>query len=273
MFELVPALAFLLSAGASQPARPLSAAIPAPPGGEAIVIASTALGESRTVWVRAPQVCAHEPACDLLVVLDGHALFPLATAYADVMQAMGRMRPLVVVGVPSPSQGARVQNFTSTVSEEDRPRYPQAGGARLFLDFLQREVVPAVASRYRLSATHTLAGHSLAGLLVVEALATGAAFSNYIAISPTLGWNREQVLNALTPVLGKAGAPKRLYVSVANDAPAYLTAFARLERELSTVKPAWILASLQRFPDDDHVTTVPPGLQGGMKWLFVSPAP
>jgi len=244
-----------------------------PPGGEAIAIASTALGESRTVWVRATPACRQEVACDLLVVLDGHALFPLATGYADVMQAMGRMKPLVVVGVPSPSQGSRVKDFTSAVSDADRGRYPQAGGARQFLEFLQREVVPLIASRYRLSGNHTLAGHSLAGLFTAEALALGAGFANYIAISPTLGWNGEQVLDALTPGLGKPAQSRRMFVSIANDAPAYLAAFARLEREIAGAASVWLQSSLRRFADEDHVTTVAPALQAGMKWLFVSPSP
>jgi len=246
---------------------------PSPPGGEAIAIASTALGESRTVWVRAAPACRQAVSCDLLVVLDGHALFPLATAYADVMQAMGRMKPLVIVGVPSPSQGSRVKDFTSAVSDADRGRYPQAGGARHFLEFLQREVVPLIASQYRLSGNHTLAGHSLAGLFAVEALALGAGFANYIAISPTLGWNGEQVLNALTPGLGKPAQARRMFVSMANDAPAYLAAFARLEQVIAGPQTGWLQSSLRRFAEEDHVTTVAPALQAGMKWLFVTPAP
>jgi len=261
MSELAALLALMLL---TQPV------VPSPPGGEAMALHSTALDEARTVWVRAPQAC-RESACDLVVVLDGHALFPLATAYADVMQAMGRMPPLVIVGVPSASPAGRVRDFTSAVSDDDRARYPQAGGSARFLDFLQKEVLPAIAGRYRLSGRSTLAGHSLAGLFVVESLATGAGFANYVAISPTLGWNREQVLNSLTPMLGRAGSPKRLFASVANDAPAYLSAFARLEREVSGAKPAWLETAFPRFADDDHVTTVGPALNAAMKWLFVTP--
>lgn len=271
MFEFAALLVLTLAAGA--PATASVPAVPSPPGGEAIVIQSTALGEARTVWTRAPQACRQESACDLLVVLDGHALFPLATAYADVMLTMGRMRPLVIVGVPSASPAGRVRDFTSAVNDDDRARYPQAGGAARFLDFLQREVVPAIAGRYRLSGRSALAGHSLAGLFVVESLATAAGFADYVAISPTLGWNREQALNALAPALGRAGSPKRFFVSVANDAPAYLSAFARLERDLAAAKPAWLQAELMRLANEDHVTTVGPALLAAMKWLYVSPAP
>jgi hypothetical protein len=70
--------------------------------------------------------------------------------------------------------------------------------------------------------------------------------------------------------LSDGSRPKRrLYVSMANDAPAYVTAFARLEADLARAKSPWLEASLERFNTEDHVTTVAPGLQSAIKRLFV----
>ena len=252
-----------------------SAAGPIVPETETFTIDSKALGQSRTLWMRAPAACRGQAACDLLVVLDAHALFPIGTSYADVMQLMGRMPPLVIVGVPSRTPAERVAQFTTPAGEDERARYPDSGGAPRFLQFLQDEVIPLAASRYRVTTRHVLAGHSLAGLFAVNAVAAGARFESYAAISPTLGWNRQATLNALGRQLGEPNATaRRLYVSVAGgDAAGYRDAFDRLEADLSRQRPAWLRTELQRFTAHDHVSTVGPGLIAAMNWLFLTPPP
>ena len=227
--------------------------------------------------MRAPAACRGQAACDLLVVLDAHALFPIAASYADVMQLMGRMPPLVIVGVPSrtPAEHVGVAQFTTPAGEDERARYPDSGGAPRFLQFLQDEVIPLAASRYRVTTRHVLAGHSLAGLFAVHAVAAGARFESYAAISPTLGWNCQATLNALGRQLGEPNATaRRLYVSVAGgDAAGYRDAFDPLEADLSRQRPAWLRTELQRFTAHDHVSTVGPGLIAAMNWLFLTPPP
>jgi predicted alpha/beta superfamily hydrolase len=224
------------------------------------------------VWASAPAACRTR-ACDLLVVLDAHALFPLATSYAAMMEAMGRMPPLVIIGIPSRTPAERIAQFTSSSGDEERARYPGAGGAPRFLRFLEDEVVALAAARYCLSTRRALAGHSVAGLFVVDALIAGAGFESYAALSPTLGWNRQHSLDALTQRFAARDLPPcRLYVSIADgDTPPYLAAYTRLETDLARQTPPWLRLELRRFSGEDHVTTIGPGLIAAMKWLFAQP--
>lgn len=243
---------------------------------DVLQVASTELSEARPVWVRAPAGCrTGDPThCDVLLVLDADALFPLAVAYAHVMERMGRMAPLIIVGVPSLSMAERYRNFTTSVSAEDKVRFPAAEGGPRFLRFLEREVLPAIERAYQPSARRTLAGHSLAGLFAIDALTAAASFESYVAISPSIGINRQSAVERVLPVLERRTADaKRLYVSVANDGDAYVNAFTRLHEEINSRKPAWLATSFQRFRAEDHVTTIAPALNAAMHWLYVGPPP
>lgn len=240
-----------------------------------LTVVSAELGETRKVWVRAPAPCrAGTPTtCDLLLVLDADALFPLATAYAHVMEGMGRMPPVIIVGIPSLTMGERYRNFTTSVSSDDKARIPGAEGGPRFLRFLEREVMPAVEAAYQPSSRRTLAGHSLAGLFAVDAITAGASFEGYVAISPSLSLNGQAAVERILPVLDRqTGESRRLYVSVANDGQPYVDAFTRLYAEYDKRKPAWLTTSFQRFRTEDHVTTVAPALTAAMNWLYLQRA-
>ena len=261
MIGMALALATLLT---QQPAPAPSA----PAGAEVISIDSRALGERRDVWVDAPAGCRVPGTCDTLYVLDAHALFPVASAYASVMHSMGRLRPIIVVGIPSLSMDDRIRNFTATASDADRKRYPNAGGASRFAAFLQQEVIPTVAARFSPGPRRVVAGHSLAGLFAVDAL-VGGGFDGVIAISPTLGWHDGAAVTRVDRWLRSPSSPRRLYVSVSDgDTEVYRKHFERMESLVSLAAAGWLQASFVKRAGEDHVTTFAPALQQAMLSFF-----
>src|SRR5690606_37184280 len=63
----------------------------------------------------------------------------------------------------------------------------QTGGGDAFLDALENELRPLIASQWSIDPERqTLAGHSFGGLLAIHALDTGRSFSAYAAIRPSL---------------------------------------------------------------------------------------
>lgn len=248
------------------------AAAGTPSGADVLQVTSSSSGETRPVWLHTPAECSLARPCDVLLVLDAHALFPLAVSYSQVMRMMGRMEPLVVAGLPSSSQAGRARDFIPTpgVTPAERQRITDASGAARFVDFIAKDVLPAIEQAAPVSSRRVIAGHSLAGLFAVHILSTGI-FEGHIAISPTLSWGGEQTLDAFVDRLkAKAAAPRRLYASVANDGPAYLKAFTRLEKALGGSARGWLKHRTRRYTDEDHVTTVGPALQDGMKWMYQS---
>lgn len=245
----------------------------APAGAVVLPIASKALAETRPVWLHTPPECTRDKPCDLLVVLDGHALFPLAVSYAQVMRLMGRMEPLVVAGIPSWSREGRARDFIPTPGRTpaEQQRGTDGSGAKRFIEFLEKEVVPAVEQASPVTSKRVIAGHSLAGLFVIHALTSSTLFEGHIALSPSLGWGGQQTLTGLiarleTPI----GTTRRLYASVADEPPAYRDTFTRLERALERSKSEWLVHRLRRFDTEDHTTTVAPALHDAMKWIYQS---
>lgn len=245
----------------------------APAGAVVLPLTSKALGETRAVWLDIPAECTRDKPCDLLVVLDGHALFPLAVSYAQVMRLMGRMEPLVVAGIPSWSREGRARDFIPTPGRTpaEQQRGTDGSGAKRFIEFLEKEVAPAVEQAAPVTSKRVIAGHSLAGLFVVHALTSSNLFEGHIALSPSLGWGGQQTLTGLiarleTPI----GTTRRLYASVADEPPAYRDTFTRLERALERSKSEWLVHRLRRFETEDHTTTVAPALHDAMKWIYQS---
>jgi uncharacterized protein len=234
--------------------------------GEEWKLPAGALPEERTVWVHLPPgYHAASERYDVLYVLDAHALFPLAASSADYLSILGRMSPLIVVGVTSLSPGDRARNFTPVIDESRRDRFPNAGGADRFLRFVERELIPAVDARYRTSSRRLLAGHSLAGLFVLHALAARPLlFQDYVAISPSLGWANGYTFEQLEAHVARAAAPRFLFVSIGHE-PGRLTEWIdRLETVLQAAPRGW-RSRIARFPGEDHVTTVAPALHAALR--------
>jgi hypothetical protein len=97
--------------------------------------------------------------------------------------------------------------------------FANGGGADDFRRHIAEEVIPFIESSYRTSGRRTLVGESLAAFFVVDTLLRRPdLFHDYIAISPSLWWNREE-LPRLAPELLRARefAGRRLYVTMAGE--------------------------------------------------------
>lgn len=85
---------------------------------------------------------------------------------------------------PKAATAARV---TSTAA----PAAPAAGGAQAFLDFLERDLKPAIEARHPIDRRQqTLFGHSLGGYFTLwTLLSRRSSFSAFVAVSPSIWWN------------------------------------------------------------------------------------
>jgi hypothetical protein len=247
---------------------------PPPPYGaaDALMVPSEAFGAPRAVWIHVPSGCSGDKPCGALYVLDAHALFPLAVAELAALGALRRAEPRIVVGIPSLSAADRAANFIPYPGFEPPERERTAPGvfAPRFLAFLEKDLIPFVERHYPASGERSLAGHSLAGLFTMWAFSQDASFTDYIAMSPSLGWAR---LRALDDVKKRFQTPsnreRRVFASVANEPDSYLDSFARLETLARETKPRNVRTRFRKNLDEDHSTTVPPSLDAALRWLYV----
>ena len=166
--------------------------------GETHTFRSATLNEDRTINVWLPSgYDTGTTRLPVIYLLDGSANEDFMHV-AGLMQFMsgitGAIKPAIVVGIANVN---RKRDFTlPAIDEENKKIIPQSGGSIAFINFLQNDLIPYVTTHYR-TATSTLIGQSLGGLLATQVLVERPQlFDTYIIVSPSLWWNNESLLHS-----------------------------------------------------------------------------
>lgn len=196
----------------------LAMAAPVPDGWQGVTLAqaiqrdlvSTITGQHYRIFVSIPPGPAPAAGHPVLFALDGNASF----ATLALMARTGGRRPAatgsgapVVVGIGYVGDQdyhlARGRDYTPA-SDAATDKTEKTGGADLFLDFIERELRPLIATLAPLDpARQALYGHSFGGLCTLHALFTRPAmFQTYLAASPSI-WYGERVVLKNLPQLAK----------------------------------------------------------------------
>ncbi len=154
--------------------------------------------ERRTYRVQAawPEEPPSGEGLPVLYVLDGDSMFATAVE-ASRLQSRRRevtgVRPGIVVGLGYPGG---IREAVERRRCDYTPPVDGIGGANLFLDFIERDVKPLLASRFALDdGSAAIFGHSFGGLFALYALFTRPmTFRSYVAASPSIWWQNRAVL-------------------------------------------------------------------------------
>lgn len=181
----------------------------------------SAEGHAYRIYLSVPAAPPPPGGYPVFYVLDGNAAFPVAAFLARISAGRRDVTghpPALVVGIGYPGATdfdvpARRRDYTPGGSQPG----PDAGRATQFLDFIEHTVKPLVAARHPVDGQRqALFGHSFGGLFVLNALFTRpAAFSTYIASSPSIWWDGQRVLQGLPALQAQGDAPRpRVHISV-----------------------------------------------------------
>jgi predicted alpha/beta superfamily hydrolase len=183
---------------------------------------SEILDETRTLWIHVPDEATGaifgKTSYPVLYLLDGPDHFHAVTGMLKNLGDNGLVPRMVVVGIPNTD---RTRDLTPTHVDEmfgDSAFVLTSGGGASFLDFMERELIPFVESKYPVTGYRTFVGHSFGGLTAVYALLSRPGlFSNYVAIDPSLWWDDWLMVHwADTLLQDPVYRGKALYVGVAN---------------------------------------------------------
>jgi uncharacterized protein len=234
-----------------------------------------------------------------LYVLDAPITFVVAaqTAQTTMAFSLGQMQPAAVVGIgpatddPAGMVAHRTRNLTPTtfVPAHLEGKTPYGtGGADAMLDLIVHEIAPFLEARHPLDpADRGIGGISLGGLVPCWALLTRPTdFRRYLAVSPSLYWDRHLLLD-----------PQRLPVAPAPDVNVYLAVGEHEEdptygwprppagdarfQAMSDIKmvtetrsfaerlhQAGIRARTDVIPDENHATIWPAAATRGLVHLY-----
>ncbi len=246
---------------------------PAPPVNlpdtETRTLTSTKIGQRYDLLVSLPAGYAKSnQSYPVLYVLDGWH-FPFLAFLQNNNIYSQRMRPVIMVNVshvPTSAQMTlRARDFTPTKT----PREATSGGAPLFLDFLEHELIPFIDRTYRtIPSDRALLAHSYGGLFAIYALENRPAlFQRIVAASPSLDWYNRMLLTAAAARLRNLPAPVRLDLSVGDDHDntEVTTAFAKLLHDL---KPPKLDYRFTLYHGENHNSVRLASFPAGLYWIY-----
>lgn len=158
------------------------------------------------IQISIPDRAAPVEGFPVLYVLDGNATFESAANIAKSVGAGANrlgLSPVVIIAVGYPDQNTfdvqkRALDYTPKTSAEFQAQAKyQYGGADQFIQFLDKELKPAINSRIKVNAQQqSLFGHSFGGLFALHTFfSKPQTFQRYIAASPSLWFDNYALLN------------------------------------------------------------------------------
>lgn len=218
----------------------------------------------------------------VLYLLDGDANFHSASGVVEFMSG-GVNRNLqipemIVVAIPNTDRTRDLTPTHTTVGFDgkDAPYLGTSGGGGAFLRFLKEELFRRIDSTYRTLPYRVLVGHSLGGLLALDAMVDAPEmFNACIAIDPSVWWDNQVLVRRAESRLAELkGLHRAVYISMANtpgmeprSRKAAEAATRRLARILQAASPN-VRCSLQYFAAEDHGSVPLLSLYHGLLHVF-----
>ncbi len=188
--------------------------------GEIHELHSKILGEDRTLNIYLPE--GYNPKdtvrYPVIYLLDGSAnedfIHIAGLVQYNSFEWIARVPKSIVVGIATVDR-RRDFTFPSAVAA-DKKRFPTAGHSDRFISFIEQELQPFIARKFKTNSGKTLIGQSFGGLLATEILfRKSTLFDTYLIVSPSLWWNDGSLLDA--PLPKAFPRPVRVYIAVGKE--------------------------------------------------------
>ena len=228
---------------------------------------SSMLGEQRQLIVSLPKNYSADKtkSYSVLYLLDPDKHMSHTISSLDYLNSYNITPNLIIVGIVNKN---RTRDFTPNKSKE-KPEL-NAGGASRFLDFMELELLPHIDKKYRTRNYKIFAGHSLGGLLVVNALLDKPfLFQAYFAYSPSLWWDKQVMENKANVLIKNVKELEGfLYINVGNESEKMTTAIHAFNELLGVNPPQKFQFKMESLLEESHVTTPLVGQIAALKALY-----
>lgn len=232
---------------------------------------SKILGQERELIVHLPRGYDRKQQYPVLYVLDGSSQDQPLADTLDRLSAEGLVPPTIVVGIPNMSGANRTFQLVPPFMRTDpaNPDSPNGTGDQ-FLEFMEKELVPFIATQHGATDTRVFAGNSRGGLLVMYSLiAKPDLFAGRICFSTPLWRESNLLVERASAFLSVRPSMKSfLYVSAGeNETEDIKNGNDAMARVLKTKAPAGLVWHVERTPEVDHTLNAPrSGVSALTKW-------
>jgi predicted alpha/beta superfamily hydrolase len=238
-------------------------------------IYSEILQEQRTFHISLPDSYDASAAkrYPVMILLDGYNHFKLTSGIIHFMSANrvgNNMAPeMILVAIDNVD---RERDFTVTKIKTVRPN--TMGGGQNFLDFIEKELIPYIDNTYRTEAYRILTGHSLGGLLAVNAYANNTSiFDAFISIDPSIWWNEQMMIEKVNAI-PTSSFHKKLYLTTANQGAANVERNKKrhdaLYRLLTARSEDPQNIRIHYFEHEDHRSVPLKAIYEGLRFIYES---
>lgn len=222
-------------------------------------VQSKILNEERIYEISLPDSYYDEKASlkkyPVLVLLDGNRFFKSISGMVNYMSSdtyrSWKIPEMIVVAIHNVD---RRRDYTP--DKIITVRKNNSGGGENFLNFLEKELLPEIDSKYRTTSERILFGHSLGGLLATHAyMKENSSFKSFLAIDPSFGtWDTETMdkkLNAMT----ENSFTRYIYIASANWGKRNINnrdRHVRFYESLNAKYKGKLPAKLEYFENENH---------------------
>jgi len=232
---------------------------------QSLKITSAILKETRRIYIALPgsfSRSAPDRKYPVTIVLDGEENLPPAVAVGDELSRNGQIPEMLIVAIPNiDALRGRVRDLTPPGLSVSGSSLNE-GGDR-FLDFVEKELLPAVDRQFRGSAPRSFIGHSSGGILATYAAATRSAFHAVVAIDTPTELGENWLAKKLTARAAASPAPLR-YAS-------YEVRFGwrdeTWQKLVAAAPPSWRLHR-ERLAKESHESAGMLGMYLGLREVF-----
>lgn len=220
---------------------------------------STILQENRPLSIYLPPSYFSKPEQNypVLYILDGEYNFLYVSGILELQAGMAENIPEMILvaisGKGSKNYKENCKPFVQGIQD--------SGNANQVLQFIEKELTPYIDSKYRTLDYKILSGHSIGGLFIINAaLKKPTLFNNYIAISPSLWWEKNAI-NTVAKNIYESKSPIKpnVYVSLANEKGMGVKKFLKL------VGPEF---QFKQFENENHNSVGVPTYEWALQDIF-----
>jgi predicted alpha/beta superfamily hydrolase len=241
---------------------------------------SAVLGEDRILNIYLPDGYVENDSLSYPVIylLDGSAdedfIHVVGLVQFSTFPWVNRMPPSIVVGIANVD---RQRDFSfPTTAAKDKERFPTTGGSANFMRFVAEELQPYIDKMYRTTASRTIIGQSLAGLLATEfLLKRPELFTDYIIISPSLWWDNGSLLEFESPLFSTSALRNmNVYIGVGKEGltpgqfPRVMEVDANLLYDRLMTKAPGLNVHFDYLPKENHATAAHIALYNAIELIF-----
>lgn len=268
-------LLFVASTAQSQPTQTYTY-----PSSEVLTIHSKVLNEKRQVYVHCPEVDSTDvnKRFPVVYVMDGDNHFALLAQYVEYLSRPDvlAMPKTIVIGIPNTKRTRDLTPTNSLLNYEGKPdssSYQGSGGNEHFLQFIETELMPMIDKNYKTAPYKIFAGHSFGGLSSLNCLLTHPdLFDAYIAVSPSLWWDREYLLKKTDETL-KTGSilNKLFFYSDGNEGGRnsfFHKNLVKLDATLAKKKLKGLHYLYKHYPTETHMTEPVVAYFDALRFIF-----